>query len=199
MVNSDTLDRLEKDSALFDGQELLDREICLSEDSKRHMQNWSLIGAAMRNELSNKVDQCISVNVMEQIKNEKIVPAPISDVFEEIKVPATRFTFKKIASSLTQLAVAASVAAVTVIGWQTYNAQGNLADENYAQSTVESVNLASYQRTDNSNTINLNKKDQIKTKTDNKVDSAELKMMQNLEVERINNYIRGYIFDTASK
>ncbi|MGN1281085.1 MAG: RseA family anti-sigma factor [Succinivibrio sp.] len=199
MVNSVTLDRLEKDSAVFDGQEILDKDVCLTDESMRHMQNWSLIGAAMRNELPNKANLSVSVGVMSQIKNDNIVPAPVSDEIKEIKLPASKFTFKKIVSSMSQLAVAASVAAVTVVGWQTYNAQGSLSNENYAQSTIEGVNLASYQTTENSNTLNLNKKSPAKSKADNKVNSAELKVMQNLEVERINNYIRGYVFDTASK
>ena len=50
MLKSEQLYRdLENESALFDGENTTTQKG--SEESLSHMQNWSLIGAALRNEL----------------------------------------------------------------------------------------------------------------------------------------------------
>ena len=41
-------------------------------------------------------------------------------------------------------------------------------------------------------------KHSVKKENSAKLNDAEIKKQQQLEVERINNYIRGYIFDTAA-
>ena len=54
MLKSEQLYRdLENESALFDGENTTTQKG--SEESLSHMQNWSLIGAALRNELPSKV------------------------------------------------------------------------------------------------------------------------------------------------
>ena len=71
MLKSEQLYRdLENESALFDGENTTTQKG--SEESLSHMQNWSLIGAALRNELPSKVNMSLADNVMAQIKNENI-------------------------------------------------------------------------------------------------------------------------------
>ena len=75
MLKSEQLYRdLENESALFDGENTTTQKG--SEESLSHMQNWSLIGAALRNELPSKVNMSLADNVMAQIKNENIKPEP---------------------------------------------------------------------------------------------------------------------------
>ncbi|MBQ2381987.1 MAG: hypothetical protein II291_05410, partial [Succinivibrio sp.] len=63
---------------------------------------------------------------------------------------------------------------------------------------VDGVNLASYQTSSQaSNKINLSSGED-KSENAVELDSNELKKQQTLEVERINNYIRGYVVSTAS-
>ena len=108
--------------------------------------------------------------------------------------------FKKFAFGLGQVAIAASVAAVTIIGYQTINAEKSTTPSvaTTALGSVEGVNLASYQTTRSDKTLKFEEKLQGNNQNNNKVNNAELKKQQTLEVERINNYIRGYVFDTAS-
>ncbi len=61
--------------------------------SLSHMQNWSLIGAALRNELPSKVNMSLADNVMAQIKNENIKPEPAK--IKEISLPSFKIAFKK--------------------------------------------------------------------------------------------------------
>ena len=198
MLKSEQLYRdLENESALFDGENTTSQKV--SEESLSHMQNWSLIGAALRNELPSKVNMSLADNVMAQIKNENIKPEPTK--IKEILLPSFKIAFKKFSFGIAQVALAASVAAITIIGWQTYNAdEGITGDKTTAPlGSVEGVNLASYQTVHNDKTLKFNdKSNQTQNLNEDKVNSAELKKQQSLEVERINNYIRGYVFDTAS-
>ena len=198
MLKSEQLYRdLENESALFDGENTTSQKV--SEESLSHMQNWSLIGAALRNELPSKVNMSLADNVMAQIKNENIKPEPAK--IKEILLPSFKIAFKKFSFGIAQVALAASVAAITIIGWQTYNAdEGITGDKTTAPlGSVEGVNLASYQTVHNDKTLKFNdKSNQTQNLNEDKVNSAELKKQQSLEVERINNYIRGYVFDTAS-
>ena len=157
------------------------------------------VGAALRNELPSKVNMSLADNVMAQIKNENIKPEPAK--IKEISLPSFKIAFKKFSFGIAQVALAASVAAITIIGWQTYNAdEGITGDKTTAPlGSVEGVNLASYQTAHNDKTLKFNdKSNQTRNQNEDKVNSAELKKQQSLEVERINNYIRGYVFDTAS-
>ena len=198
MLKSEQLYRdLENESALFDGENETIQKV--SEDSLSHMQNWSLIGAALRNELPSKVNMSLADNVMTQIKNEHIKPE--KDSIKEISLPTLKVAFKKFSFGIAQVALAASVAAVTVVGWQTYNADESISGDKTTAplGSVEGVNLASYQTEHNDKTLKLNGKSNLEQgQNEDRVNSAELKKQQSLEVERINNYIRGYVFDTAS-
>lgn len=198
MLKSEQLYRdLENESALFDGENETIQKV--SEDSLSHMQNWSLIGAALRNELPSKVNMSLADNVMAQIKNEHIKPE--KDSIKEISLPTLKVAFKKFSFGIAQVALAASVAAVTVVGWQTYNADESISGDKTTAplGSVEGVNLASYQTEHNDKTLKLNGKSNLdQGQNEDRVNSAELKKQQSIEVERINNYIRGYVFDTAS-
>ncbi len=198
MLKSEQLYRdLENESALFDGENETIQKV--SEDSLSHMQNWSLIGAALRNELPSKVNMSLADNVMTQIKNEHIKPE--KDSIKEISLPTLKVAFKKFSFGIAQVALAASVAAVTVVGWQTYNADESISGDKTTAplGSVEGVNLASYQTEHNDKTLKLNGKSNLdQGQNEDRVNSAELKKQQSIEVERINNYIRGYVFDTAS-
>lgn len=198
MLKSEQLYRdLENESALFDGENETIQKV--SEDSLSHMQNWSLIGAALRNELPSKVNMSLADNVMAQIKNEHIKPE--KDSIKEISLPTLKVAFKKFSFGIAQVALAASVAAVTVVGWQTYNADESISGDKTTAplGSVEGVNLASYQTEHNDKTLKLNGKSNLdQSQNEDRVNSAELKKQQSIEVERINNYIRGYVFDTAS-
>ncbi len=198
MLKSEQLYRdLENESALFDGENETIQKV--SEDSLSHMQNWSLIGAALRNELPSKVNMSLADNVMTQIKNEHIKPE--KDSIKEISLPTLKVAFKKFSFGIAQVALAASVAAVTVVGWQTYNADESISGDKTTAplGSVEGVNLASYQTEHNDKTLKLNGKSNLEQgQNEDRVNSAELKKQQSIEVERINNYIRGYVFDTAS-
>ena len=67
MLKSEQLYRdLENESALFDGKNTTSQKV--SEESLSHMQNWSLIGAALGNELPSKVNKSLADNVMAQIR-----------------------------------------------------------------------------------------------------------------------------------
>lgn len=140
------------------------------------MQNWSLIGAALRNELPSKVNMSLADNVMAQIKNENIKPEPAK--IKEISLPSFKIAFKKFSFGIAQVALAASVAAITIIGWQTYNAdEGITGDKTTAPlGSVEGVNLASYQTAHNDKTLKFNdKSNQTRNQNEDKVNSAELK------------------------
>ena len=198
MLKSEQLYRdLENESALFDGESKSTQKV--SEESLSHMQNWSLIGATLRNELPSKINMSLADNVMAQIKKENIKPEKTE--VKEISLPTLKIAFKKFSFGLAQVALAASVAAITIIGWQTYNAdEGISGDKTTAPlGSVEGVNLASYQTAHNDNTLKFNgKSNQTQSQNEDRVNSAELKKQQSLAVERINNYIIGYVFDTAS-
>ena len=198
MLKSEQLYRdLENESALFDGENETIQKV--SEDSLSHMQNWSLIGAVLRNELPSKVNMSLADNVMAQIKNEHIKPE--KDIIKEISLPTLKVAFKKFSFGIAQVALAASVAAVTVVGWQTYNADESISGDKTTAplGSVEGVNLASYQTEHSDKTLKLNGKSNLdQSQNEDRVNSAELKKQQSIEVERINNYIRGYVFDTAS-
>lgn len=183
----------EDTSALFDGENVNIDKVELNEKAKAKMENWSLIGAALRDDLPKQVNLSFADNLMSRIEKEQIKP--------EVAKKTFNFSFKKIAFAVSEFAIAASVAAVTVIGWQTYNADEQLINENPASvlGSVEGVNLASYQTAQNQKTIKLEHQfSEVDNKKANKLNEQELKKQQALEVDRINNYIRGYVFSTAS-
>ncbi|MDY6416978.1 MAG: RseA family anti-sigma factor [Succinivibrio dextrinosolvens] len=202
MMNFQNVDKEELKSALYDGENLPEGKLELSENDVEHLQNWSLIGATLRNEMSdNTLKSDFASSVMDRIKDEKITP----DLVDQTKVESVshhsfKNVFKKVSFGIAQMAIAASVAAVTIIGYQTYNAEGTVSNEVSAASTIGAIgtaNLASYQTNRKaSNEIKLNQEKSEKESAS--ANNIELKKQQKLEVERINNYIKGYVLDTAS-
>ncbi len=195
---------LEEISAVFDGEGLPEGKLPkFGQEASRHLQNWSVIGSALRHELPPKVDLSFADKVMAQVEQTKI------DLVEqpaELKLPATRkfSLLKRCGLIASQLAVAASVAAVTVIGWQTYSAGSVPAlDEPAANAVMGSaggLSLASYQNDNRElklNVSNIASKDVMPGNT--KPDAETLRQMQQKEMERINHYVRGYILHSAAE
>lgn len=183
----------EEQSALFDSENVNVDKVELNDELKDHLNNWSLIGATLRDELPKQVNVSFADNLMAKIEQEKIKPEPRKVSFN--------FTFKKVAFAVSQFAIAASVAAVTIIGWQTFNADEKLGVDSTSTSlgSVNGVNLASYQTPQTQKGIKLNQHySDIDSKNGIKMDEKEFRKQQALEVDRINNYIRGYVFTTAS-
>lgn len=183
----------EEQSALFDSENVNVDKVELNDELKEHLNNWSLIGATLRDELPKQVNVSFADNLMAKIEQEKIKPEPRKVSFN--------FTFKKVAFAVSQFAIAASVAAVTIIGWQTFNADEKLGVDSTSTSlgSVNGVNLASYQTSQTQKGIKLNQHySDIDSKNGIKMDEKEFRKQQALEVDRINNYIRGYVFTTAS-
>ena len=183
----------EEQSALFDSENVNVDKVELNDELKDHLNNWSLIGATLRDELPKQVNVSFADNLMAKIEQEKIKPEPRKVSFN--------FTFKKVAFAVSQFAIAASVAAVTIIGWQTFNADEKLGVDSTSTSlgSVNGVNLASYQTSQTQKGIKLNQHySDIDSKNGIKMDEKEFRKQQALEVDRINNYIRGYVLTTAS-
>ena len=183
----------EEQSALFDSENVNVDKVELNDELKDHLNNWSLIGATLRDELPKQVNVSFADNLMAKIEQEKIKPEPRKVSFN--------FTFKKVAFAVFQFAIAASVAAVTILGWQTFNADEKLGVDSTSTSlgSVNGVNLASYQTSQTQKGIKLNQHySDIDSKNGIKMDEKEFRKQQALEVDRINNYIRGYVFTTAS-
>ena len=183
----------EEQSALFGSENVNVDKVELNDELKDHLNNWSLIGATLRDELPKQVNVSFADNLMAKIEQEKIKPEPRKVSFN--------FTFKKVAFAVSQFAIAASVAAVTIIGWQTFNADEKLGVDSTSTSlgSVNGVNLASYQTSQTQKGIKLNQHySDIDSKNGIKMDEKEFRKQQALEVDRINNYIRGYVFTTAS-
>ena len=201
MMNFQNVDKEELKSALYDGENLPEGKLELSENDVEHLQNWSLIGATLRNEMTdNTLKSDFASSVMDRIKDEKITPDLVDQTeVESVSYHSFKNVFKKVSFGIAQMAIAASVAAVTIIGYQTYNAEGTVSNEVSAATigAIGTANLASYQTNRKaSNEIKLN---QEKSEKENaSANNIELKKQQKLEVERINNYIKGYVLDTAS-
>ena len=77
-------------------------------------------------------------------------------------------------------------------------------DDSLSESTaatlgsISDVSLASYSSQKANPVTVADEKHSVKKENSAKLNDAEIKKQQQLEVERINNYIRGYIFDTAA-
>ena len=203
MFKNDKNDAYENLSSIYDGENLPCGELvqARSDSSVKHMQNWSLIGSALRDELPNKIDLNFSDDVFAKLELEENVgltklKSDLNEKQEQVTKIKVIDIFKRVALISTEIAVAASFAVFTVIGWQTYSA-GDIAnsyDSSLARPSlgpVGDINLASYQN-DKPNVINFN----------NGVsnDSSDaIKEQQQKELNRINNYIKGYVLDPAKQ
>ena len=199
---------LEKLSEIYDGEHFDEAFDCNDEKLKSHLDNWSLIGSALRDELPEKVDMSIADNVMAAIaaeaKEEKVLeeqPKEIADI-STFKVPAF---FKKVSLYFTQIAVAASVAMVTIVGWQTYSA-GEMSGVIEPASTntmgaVGSLNLASFQSDDHEAVIHMNQvpREDATVAEHRQLSAKQLEELRQKEIERVNSYVKGYVLNTALK
>ena len=199
---------LEKLSEIYDGEHFDEAFDCNDEKLKSHLDNWSLIGSALRDELPEKVDMSIADNVMAAIaaeaKEEKVLeeqPKEIADI-STFKVPAF---FKKVSLYFTQIAVAASVAMVTIVGWQTYSA-GEMSGVIEPASTntmgaVGGLNLASFQSDDHEAVIHMNQvpREDATVAEHRQLSAKQLEELRQKEIERVNSYVKGYVLNTALK
>lgn len=203
MFKNDKNDTYENLSSIYDGENLPDGELvqARSDASVKHMQNWSLIGSTLRDELPEKIDLNFTDDVFAKLELEENVgltklKLDLNEKQEQESKIRVIDIFKRVALISTEIAVAASFAVFTVIGWQTYTA-GDIAnsyDSSLARPSlgpVGDINLASYQN-DKPNVINFN----------NGVsnDSSDaIKEQQQKEFNRINNYIKGYVLDPSKQ
>ena len=111
-----------------------------------------------------------------------------------------------------QIAVAASVAVVAVVGVQLYNASQPAYNDQVATTAatqvgpVNGLNLASYQNSDKDLIINPENLPQAQVKgraakeqnQEQDLTDAQLRAEQQAELERINLYVQGYMIDTAA-
>ena len=197
---------LEKLSEVYDGEEFAKELNLNDEEMKSHLENWSLIGSALRDELPEKVDMSIADNVMAAIADdvktvleEQPKEAPDTSNF---KVPAF---FKKVSLYFTQIAVAASVAMVTIVGWQTYSA-GEMSGVIEPASTntigaVGGLNLASFQSDDHEAVIHMNQvpRENVSAVEHRQLSAKQLEELRQKEIERVNSYVKGYVLNTALK
>ena len=204
---------LNKLSAIFDGEDISADDLkLLSKQDQTHLQNWSLVGASMRNELAPKIDLSFVDKVAAQIENIDIKQEQVTakSIKQDTQTSAandeTLFKIvpfiKKSSLYLSQLAIAAAVAAVTVIGFQIYNASDATILEpaaNNLVNNVSSANLASYQTNPmHDNVIRFNDIQATQSNANNQaINKEELRQKQEQELEKINNYLKGYLLDTA--
>ncbi len=196
---------LEQISAIFDGEDLRHDALIKLEaaDAREHLQNWSLIGAAMRDELPDRVNMTLLDYVMRRIEAEEPELVPQET---EIVLPAKLRIlnhFKKAGFVFAQLAIAATVAAVTVIGVQTYNASNPVPVQEPAladMGQVSGLNLASYHMDNSDVMIHVNSNDTPDQANINSRDQADaVNELKRAELNRINLYLRGYVLETAAK
>lgn len=228
-VSSKNNEHLLHASELFDGQchqqFSEDSALLASDEVKSHLKNWALIRSTLRNELPNQVDLNFSDKVMAKIATEEPVswvppyeddndlPSMLKGSFNDQAQLNTQeavaqvaklkkaplLNLKKIGIFVSQVAVAASVATVAVIGLQTYNAaEPNMESVATTASTtvgpVVGLSLASYQNNDNDLLLNM---DAIES-SDNHGYQADIKHKRQAELDKINLYVKGYVLDTAA-
>lgn len=203
MVNSVKDDKvLENLSAIFDGNNLpKDESLEMSENDKDHLQNWSLISSTLKKELPSKINLSLANNVMSRIENEHIQIEKVEETPTFSIVPL----IKKVSFALTQVSVAAAIAVIAVIGYQTYNAGVELnATTEFAPSfgNSTSVNLASYQSPSQEQVIHMNNNvvpnNEI-LQNNNKRDAYTAQKLKEQEMQRLNEYLKGYVLDRETK
>ncbi len=193
-------------SALYDGEEFPEGQISLSEEETGHLNNWSLIGAALRDDLPEQINPDFSANVAKAIAAED-APVEITDQTETKPVGIThtiKSHFKKFGFIFTEIAVAASIACFTVVGFQAFNAENGVGLDtpaSYALGPVNGVSLASFQNGSHDNVIQFGRDTKAQAAASNRNyqnrDSRELRELQDLEAERINGYLRGYVLNSS--
>lgn len=209
MQNANVVDRLETISAKFDGDLQGTLPETLSAKERIHLENWSAIGAAMRGEMAEKTDFDFASKVMERIACEatpvvdqtsvKLSNIKQAGIKKEYK--ALRFvSLKKLGLLVAETAVAASLCMITVFGYQTWNAEDNMTigEAVPTMGTLSGVNLASYQNRSNDHAISLDVNGAQEQHRLSPQEQRELAQKREQEAERISNYLKGYVLNTAS-
>lgn len=307
-LSSKKYEHLMHASEVFDGQNyqtpdaiaaLTGSDEVSADEMKRHLKNWSLIGAALRHELPPRIDLNFCDKVMAQLDAQDVnagIPADVQaqawvppieaerasdlptmlqgkwrqpgplqpvanqqqvaheyqalvanlkqadgiaaevsvadfdqaalnrperqeQVVAQVKAAALRRPKLSFSRSLSrvgglvgQIAVAASVAVVAVVGVQLYNASQPAYNDQVATTAatqvgpVNGLNLASYQNSDKDLIINPENLPQAQVKgrvakeqnQEQDLTDAQLRAEQQAELERINLYVQGYMIDTAA-
>ena len=307
-LSSKKYEHLMHASEVFDGQNyqtpdaiaaLTGSDEVSADEMKRHLKNWSLIGAALRHELPPRIDLNFCDKVMAQLDAPDVnagIPADVQaqawvppieaerasdlptmlqgkwsqpgplqpvpnqqqvaheyqalvanlkqadgiaaevsvadfdqaalncperqeQVVAQVKAAALRRPKLSFSRSLSrvgglvgQIAVAASVAVVAVVGVQLYNASQPAYNDQVATTAatqvgpVNGLNLASYQNSDKDLIINPENLPQAQVKgrvakeqnQEQDLTDAQLRAEQQAELERINLYVQGYMIDTAA-
>lgn len=112
------------------------------------------------------------------------------------------FTLRNFVTFTTQIAIAASVAVVAIVGLQTYNAADPVLSQPAStmainNGPVSGLSLASYQNSDNEVLMNLKQMPEPNLRDQDPYQSG-LERKQQEELERINQYVHGYVFDSAA-
>ena len=112
------------------------------------------------------------------------------------------FSMKRLAMFTSQVAIAASVAVVAIVGLQTYNAADPVLSEPASTiatnvGPVSGLSLASYQNSDNEVLMNLKQMPEPNL-NGKEAYQSDLERKQQEELERINMYVQGYVLDTAA-
>lgn len=139
-----------------------------------------------------------------EFKTNMAYSQPFEDSPNRLQRKVGWLNLKRIGVFASQIAIAASVAIVAVVGLQTYNAS-DIATEQPAttsyttNSAIGGLSLASYQNSDADVISQFNTQmPKAQVGSGNGAYQAELKQQQEEEIELINRYIRGYVFDTAA-
>ena len=199
MQQGNVIDRLENISSKFDGEVEGTLPETLSVAEQVHLENWATIAAAVRNEMSVKPDFDFASKVMDRIAQEADPVIDQSSVTVE-KRNLGFFSLRKLLLLLTETVVAASVCMITIFGYQTWNADDNLSigDAVSTMGTVSGVNLASYQNRSNDHSISLDVSGNQNQHRLSPNEQKELAQKREQEAERISNYLKGYVLNTAS-
>lgn len=185
-------DKLVDLSSAYDGDRVdtIKSEEFRSEKAQEHMQNWSLIADTLRGNCKITADSSFVNKVMAQIDKEPTIKVSANKrvVFDFVK---TSFNY------ISSMAIAAAVAAVTIIGYQTYSASNLRLTEPAGSSSprASSLNLASYQSNNQDIQLSLNNAKDISKPV--KLSDNEYKKLQDEELRKINIMLQGYVQENA--
>ncbi|MCR5084942.1 MAG: hypothetical protein K6A65_05510 [Succinivibrionaceae bacterium] len=195
MVSTD----LERLSSTYDGEQLPQGRLSALGDPamQGHLHNWSIIGGVMRGEIKGQIDLGFAARVAARVA--EIEPDIVEDQSRLAPSRKLRVRMHRLAQGLVQLGVAASVAVVTVLGYQTYSASDSSITEpaSAVMGASVGVNLASFQAAAPDRGVA-----QVAPAAPEGKDRRQLRdsgELQQVEFDRINNYVRGFVLDTAAR
>lgn len=145
--------------------------------------------AASSDESLSKVGKAKELEVKEESASEQTAHRPL-------------FTLKHVLTFTTQIAIAASVAVVAIVGLQTYNAADPVLSQPAStvatnKGPVSGLSLASYQNSDSEVLMNLKQMPEPNLRGQDPYQS-DVERKQQEELERINQYVQGYVLDTTA-